>query len=648
MVGWGGAFDHYTNAPIDAFGSARIAESEFLTGQYRLAEGLLRAFVNEELAPSDVFDVDQTGAYIAVADFLGSWHTVAWHNQRFYLNPITLRLEPIGFDATLQERFEGESSVINDEPLIAAILSDPLIWQRYVSVLGELGAMTANGSMRELLRAAEQGPLSLLQTEFRLLGPYPLDNLQARADALLGKAARHEELGADSNRMYQFAKNEVDQYPSFAHFGLVAGAAGPWLQIDTAIPKEVRISNVEWVRPADGKRVAAVADEATLPLDLPARGVGSAGQRFDIALQPVAETGAWALEITAGLKGRLWKKLFRAKRIFPALDASPVPVSSLAAQLEQHEFLQLQEPNRLHIGAGTWQVDDTLIVPSGYSLHVDAGAKLRFAGDAVLVAHGPIRLTGTPSMPVVLEAADGKSWPGLVVLNAGGESLLEHVVVRDTRSISQNGWTLTGGVNFYASDVRLINSELRDSHGEDALNVIHAKFELVNTIIDGTVSDGFDADFSSGVVSGGAFLNIGKAGGGDAIDVSGSQVSVTGTSFRWVSDKALSVGEKSTMNVSEVEIESVGTGAASKDGSVLTLRNSSIHEASFAGLTAYIKKAEYGPAEILATRVSIVATEVPVLVQTGNRVNIDGADSVARDVNVDALYETIMKPGLRK
>ena len=106
--GWGGAFDHFSNSQVDGIGSSRIAESPALSKQYAIAAGLLNGFVEKRLTASEVFDARQMGAFIAVADYFGSWHAIAWHNMRFYLNPITLRLEPIPFDATLQDRFDGD------------------------------------------------------------------------------------------------------------------------------------------------------------------------------------------------------------------------------------------------------------------------------------------------------------------------------------------------------------------------------------------------------------------------------------------------------------------------------------------------------------------------------------------------------------
>jgi hypothetical protein len=176
---------------------------------------------------------------------------------------------------------------------------------------------------------------------------------------------------------------------------------------------------------------------------------------------------------------------------------------------------------------------------------------------------------------------------------------------------------------------------------------VHSQFDISGILIRGTASDAFDADFSTGTLTASRFVEVGTAGGGDAVDVSGSQITVSASEFRDVSDKALSVGEKSVMNASNIIIDTVGTGAASKDGSILNLSDAKISNASFAGLTAYVKKPEYGPAEIIAIDIVIKDAQTPVLVQTGSRVQLDGEDSAARDIDVDALYETVMRKGLR-
>lgn len=66
--------------------------------QFIRAKNLYEAFRQGKLPPSRVFDVDKMASFIAVSNLTNSWHALMWSNLRFYYNPVTCRLEPIGFD----------------------------------------------------------------------------------------------------------------------------------------------------------------------------------------------------------------------------------------------------------------------------------------------------------------------------------------------------------------------------------------------------------------------------------------------------------------------------------------------------------------------------------------------------------------------
>ena len=259
--------------------------------------------------------------------------------------------------------------------------------------------------------------------------------------------------------------------------------------------------------------------------------------------------------------------------------------------------------------------------------------------------------SGTRDEPIVLEplASNNKGiWQGMVVMNSPEKSAFKYVTIKNTAGINQPGWKLTGGINYYKSDVNIENCTFQDNAGEDALNIIHSRFEITDTRFINTASDAFDSDFSDGVFTNGEFINIGLLGGGDGIDVSGSNIKVIGTTFKDVSDKALSVGEASKMNVSNVNIISAGTGAASKDGSTLTISNSKISNVQTVGLMAYIKKPEYGAATISAKQISFAESVTPARAQKGSSIMIDGVSIESENINVKEMYRTIMKPGLAK
>ena len=127
--------------------------------------------------------------------------------------------------------------------------------------------------------------------------------------------------------------------------------------------------------------------------------------------------------------------------------------------------------------------------------------------------------------------------------------------------------------------------------------------------------------------------------GGDAIDVSGSNVSIVDTTFFDIGDKAISAGEESVISANALYIQSAGIGVASKDLSSVTLDQVQIIGSEHAGLAAYIKKTVYGPATILATNTAISETETPTLVQTGSRISLNRYIQLTEDLDINDLYE---------
>ena len=72
-----------------------------------------------------------------------------------------------------------------------------------------------------------------------------------------------------------------------------------------------------------------------------------------------------------------------------------------------------------------------------------------------------------------------------------------------------------------------------------------------------------------------------------------------------------------------------------------------IRNATFAPLTAYIKKPEYGGATIIADGISIEGGATRNLVQHGSRIVLAGRELDTQDIDIAALYDTVMKPGAR-
>ncbi|MDG1517841.1 MAG: hypothetical protein P8Q42_07400, partial [Flavobacteriales bacterium] len=64
----------------------------------KTATSMLSEYLNGVKDASEVFDLPIWSKYIAVSEIMASPHNLRWHNLRFYFNPETEKIEPIGFD----------------------------------------------------------------------------------------------------------------------------------------------------------------------------------------------------------------------------------------------------------------------------------------------------------------------------------------------------------------------------------------------------------------------------------------------------------------------------------------------------------------------------------------------------------------------
>ena len=224
-------------------------------------------------------------------------------------------------------------------------------------------------------------------------------------------------------------------------------------------------------------------------------------------------------------------------------------------------------------------------------------------------------------------------------MNALEESIVDFTSFKNTQSVKKNGWFLTGAITFFNSDISINNTNFINNIAEDSLKIVKSDFVINNTFFKNASSDFFDSDHSNGEIT-----NLSMDGSvGDGLDLSGSKVKLLNSSFTNIRDKAISVGEGSSINISDAEISNVGTCIAIKDGSNAYATNISIVDANYSGVAVYNKKPVYGLSTAIIKNINIVNFEYDYIVQTGNSLKVDSSNIQTQDIDVDLLYETIMK-----
>lgn len=608
------SYDYKVQTPV-VFQKGKVRRSEMLRAARDAAVQLLQAFVDDRLPASRVFKVPELARFLAITALWDAEHALIWHNVRFYYDPLAARLEPVGFDGNAFKEIRPGVCLFR-RPWTRQALRDPALAEATVKALTRLSPPSYLVGLKGSLADGWQRTTAVLQLEWparntrvwsqvrgkqheirQILGQAPI----VTARAAPGPASTHAPGGAT----YRVQVGNILRLP-VELVGFRRGD-GPIIPPPHKSPDRVllpaRYDSGHPIRYVDF--ALGVTDPANQPDRVVCRVLGT--DREQVVL--IRAFG------------------FRMPADGPRPQAPP-----LAELLKQHPFLKTtRHPDVLKVRKGTWDVRADLIMPTGVSLEAGPGTTLRFDTGAVMVCAGPLALRGTLKSPVRLEPR-AEHWAGVLVLNAP-LSHWAHVTVRATTGVNRRGWQTTGGVTFYNSPVHLVGCRFLDHAGEDALNVVGTRVECRGTEFARTQSDAFDGDFIEGTFHDCVFHDI----GGDAIDVSASQVLVHRTVIRDVSDKGLSAGEESHLVVGSVLVERAHMGVVSKDLSNVVVHDLTVRDVQV-GLAAYVKKQEYGPASIQASDTTLEAVRTRSLVQRFSLVTLNGLRMPETDVDVKALY----------
>ncbi len=621
-------FERMAFARVDEFDTTRIQDDPVLREQSETALGLLGGFQSLELSASQAFDAELLGRYLAHTNLWGARHSLTWHNERYYYNPLTSRLEPIGYDALpLEPRFAPLTDLAQYDDL--AVMA---AYAREVTRISQPEYL-------EGLRATYAAQFEQFHTA--LLEEFPPARLQPPWDELAERQALLVSALHPPQTVYAYQMDEGED-------GTVDIQIGNILRYPVLL-EEVRIGDqatpvrLEWISEVDYPLLHQEAEPAVI-----LQRVQGVAPRYLTLQVPVTVIHSLlptdtllvsnTIEIVTGLYGVEDPIIVAVQRDYvPALTEPELPAQPTVQEaLARHPFLAVsEEPGWLDLMPGKWEVEGDLVLPDGLGLRAVQPVTLTFSQEAILFSTGPLVLQG-PTAGAIYLGPQNDSWAGLIVLQAGDDqpSFLHNVEIRATAGISREGWITTGGVTFYESPIVLSHSRLLDSRAEDAINVVRTRFEFVQTEFGNIASDAFDGDFTEGRIEQCAFHDV----RGDAIDVSGSEITVDDVSLLRIHDKGLSVGEGSVATVRNAFASDVGIAIASKDMSSVTAEEISITRAWVAGLAAYLKKMEYGPASIEATYVEFGDNSPRTLVQTGSGVTIDGEAAPTTDLDVPALY----------
>jgi hypothetical protein len=282
---------------------------------------------------------------------------------------------------------------------------------------------------------------------------------------------------------------------------------------------------------------------------------------------------------------------------------------------------------------GKHTIKTPLIIPAGKKVYMEGGVHLDFINKSFFMSFSPIELLGSEEEMIRIESSDGSAM-GFTIIDAEFRSIVKYVLFRGFNTLEYEGWNLTGAVSFYQSDVDILHSQFLENNCEDALNIVRSNFFMSNSMIADAFSDGFDADFATGKVESCLFEKIGN----DGLDFSGSLIEIMDVTIVETGDKGISGGESSKLTIADCKITNATIGVASKDRSIVTIKNILIED-SYCAFAVYQKKSEYEPAKMIVEGTELNSIESDNVLGLGSKLIIDGKESTGvQKLNIDSLY----------
>lgn len=594
---------------VSTYQEGRYTGDSELSRLFEIGRSLLEQYRRGQLPAAEVFDLQRMASFFAVSDLTGYYHATHIDNLKFYYNPVTSLIEPIGYDFNEILPLSRDSRTLGEQLLPTINSRDAMDWRTglfldnnfylfYVEALKRISEERFLDEFFEKNREDYKHALAVLHMSYpwyNFLGESVLRRNQGYIRRLL-----------DPVRSIQVYRDHLDTLTSALTISV---------QNIYALPAEVvslKVDSIEFPLPT--------------PVVVSAYSEGNPIRFEDISFDLMPETMSEIMESKE--KVRIVYRIYgttdnREEMLYPwpAANESMLAGDFLrqSCNADSFDFLAIDNGSKtITIKPGEWELRTSLILPPGYTIRASEGVILDLLNESLILSSSPLHWRGSEEYPIRIQSSDS-SGQGVIVLAANALSELSWVEFFNLGNPSKGAWLLTGAVTFYESPVEIENCRFANNHCEDGLNTIRTEFSISKTWFVQTQADAFDADFCTGSFDQVNFVECGN----DGIDVSGSTITISNIVIDGAGDKGLSAGENSQMTVTNTTIRNAEIAIASKDRSKMEIEDLTLINSRVA-FAAYQKKPEFAPGEIIAKGVEISGGESAYLIEQGSTLIIDG------------------------
>lgn len=646
-VGGGGFnFSGHRDSMIKNFNDSKFSRGTIPTNNVIRGQALLRDFYDGKTTPSETFDYEKLSKYWVLVNIWGGCHSSIWHNRRYYFNPISGLLEPVGFDNIPRpENFRVCSDVD-----VKTALQDPEFLKQVGRASKEIYSDLQSQEFMDTLSDGQRLHTKIFDYEgFKTRPPMVSSEVLVKnLRTLLSDLSSKYELYGLSDKVYMsqpkklIGQNFLKVQPNLAlHMSssYYPEKGKGTLKFRNLTAEPISIRNL-YVPGKKGTSPALAINEFNLPSSLTSTGIVELNFLVpDEVLNKHSE-----LRVEYIYQGQTYTRPVYVQYRNSPTGFAPNSFAALR-MVKGHKWIDITG-RQVVFAAGPHDFTQSIALPKGWRVTLQAGAELNFKNGALLKLNGPLFVKGTKANPVLMNVEsnlnfrDMGSWGGLFVSQSTERSKVNFLTLKgngiQNLNTRQGFYGMTGCLSFFESDVDITNSKFINAQCEDSLNIVKADFTMDNVLIDGARADAFDSDFSTGFISNSAFVSSGN----DGVDVSGTTLHLKNITMTNIGDKAVSVGEKSTLKADGININGAVLGLVSKDLSDAQAKNVKFENISGTAIMTYIKKQEYGPSTLECDSCSFHGKMSHTGAQEGTTITLDGKNIRRATLTKKQMYES--------
>ncbi len=591
------SYPYYQGSFISLFKKKRTLKNKVLKNQFVDGSRALQLFKGMDERVDEFLDIEQTAKYYAILEIGCAFHANHWHNRRYYFNPITQNLENVGFDMLAGEDPEQELSIIyglnssrkslREGRLDARLFKNKEFRTYYVKYLKQFSDSTYLNSVFEELKDELNSKELLMQEEFVDVN---LDKnfYYSRANRIQRKLPYVNE---SWNKYMDVSFNEIqvkqDKYIEHqSDFYLESLSINSYVHKVDSAKYKVEIENYHL---NDITIVGYMMKNDTFikfnePFIIKGFKDGIKTHTLDVIVKNKPKSVLFTLSNDP--QEVLSKKVLKWRK--PKGETSKMKlIGKFSYESSYYKVIE----DELVFNSGELIIDELLFIPKEYKVRIDKGTKIDFINGGGLIINNDFIANGSIVEPIVINSSDRNNH-GITILKANNV-YMNYVELSNLDALHYKKWNLTGSVTIYESETELKNCKIDGNTCEDGLNIIRSNFTIDSLEVKNTKSDGFDADFCTGLIQNSYFESTGN----DCIDFSGSTIKIRNINILNSGDKGISGGEASILDLNNIYVDGAITGIASKDGSIVKGHTITVTNSEF-GLAVFRKKPEYSGASI--------------------------------------------------